>query len=137
MLRTDHSSTSRQPAAPRFHSVSRSGIRRPHRRHPYAHHIRSLSGAIRRLIAELDLSECLRVLRPGGRMLLSTHGVFPYHPDPVDLWRWTCEGLRREVEQVGFEVVRFEGVIGMAATGLQLLQDSISYRMSDRWISWL
>src|SRR5436305_1545193 len=65
MLRTDHSSTSRQPAAPRFHSVSRSGIRRPHRRHPYAHHIRSLSGAIRRLIAELDLAEGGRVLDYG------------------------------------------------------------------------
>ncbi len=42
----------------------------------------------------LYLSECFRVLRPGGQLLLSTHGVFPYHPDPVDLWRWTCEGLR-------------------------------------------
>ena len=42
----------------------------------------------------LYLAECSRVLRPGGRMLLSTHGIFVYHPDPVDLWRWTCEGLR-------------------------------------------
>lgn len=79
------------------------------------------------------LAECLRLLRPGGRLLLSTHGVFPYHPDPSDLWRWTCEGLRSEVEGVGFEIVRFEGVIGLAATGLQLLQDAISYRIPTRW----
>jgi SAM-dependent methyltransferase len=210
MSRTDLSSIPRERPAPSFHRVSRSGIRRPHPRHPYGHHIRSLTNALRRLIDELNLphggrvldygcadmpyrsflpggaeyvgadlegneaatviirpdgtlpvadrsvdavlstqvlehvqdpcvylSECFRVLRPGGRMLLSTHGVFPYHPDPVDLWRWTCEGLRQEVHSVGFEVVHFEGVIGVAAAGLQLLQDAISYRLSDRWIAWL
>jgi SAM-dependent methyltransferase len=74
------------------------------------------------------LAECFRVLRPDGRMLLSTHGTFSYHPDPVDYWRWTCAGLRRIVAAEGFEVERFEGIIGMGATGLQLFQESIYYR---------
>ena len=34
-------------------------------------------------------AERFRVLRPGGRLLLSTHGIFVYHPDPDDYWRWT------------------------------------------------
>jgi SAM-dependent methyltransferase len=39
--------------------------------------------------------ELRRVVRPGGRVLLSTHGVYPLHPNPDDLWRWTHQGLER------------------------------------------
>jgi SAM-dependent methyltransferase len=77
---------------------------------------------------QLYLAESFRVLRPQGRMLLSTHGTFSYHPDPVDYWRWTCAGLRRIVAAEGFVVERFEGIVGMGATGLQLFQESIYYR---------
>ena len=79
---------------------------------------------------DLYLGECWRVLRPGGRMLLSTHGIMVHHPDPVDYWRWTCEGLRRVVSSAGFEVERFEGIMGLAATGIQLVQDGIWWRVA-------
>jgi SAM-dependent methyltransferase len=39
--------------------------------------------------------ELRRVVRPGGRVLLSTHGIYPFHPNPDDLWRWTHDGLDR------------------------------------------
>jgi SAM-dependent methyltransferase len=39
--------------------------------------------------------ELHRVVRPGGRVLLTTHGVYPFHPNPDDLWRWTHQGLER------------------------------------------
>ncbi len=44
------------------------------------------------------LKEIARVLKPGGRVLLSTHGTFIYHPHPTDFWRWTQEGLRKVFE---------------------------------------
>lgn len=43
----------------------------------------------------VTLKEIARVLKPGGRVLLSTHGTFIYHPHPTDFWRWTQEGLRK------------------------------------------
>ena len=75
------------------------------------------------------LAECERVLRPGGRVLLTTHGLMVYHPDPVDYWRWTCAGLRRQIEAAGFTIVHFEGIMGLTATGLQLVQDAWYWRI--------
>jgi len=80
----------------------------------------------------LYLAECARVLRPGGKLLLSTHGIMVYHRDPVDYWRWTGEGLQRIVALAGLQVVRFEGVMGLAATGLQLFQDGTHQRVPRR-----
>jgi SAM-dependent methyltransferase len=75
------------------------------------------------------LAECARVLRPGGRLLLSTHGIMVFHPDPHDWWRWTTQGLDRVVRDAGLEVEHFEGVMGLAATGLQLTQDALYWRI--------
>jgi SAM-dependent methyltransferase len=47
------------------------------------------------------ISELWRVTAPGGRLLLSTHGVQVYHPSPVDYWRWTHVGLHKVVSENG------------------------------------
>ena len=61
------------------------------------------------------LGEARRALRPDGRLLLSTHGTWLYHPHPTDYRRWTAEGLQREVEQRGFRLARMEPVVGPLA----------------------
>src|SRR5438309_6241751 len=45
------------------------------------------------------LAEAYRVLKPGGHLLLSTHGLFEDHACPYDYWRWTAYGLHELVEQ--------------------------------------
>jgi len=45
--------------------------------------------------------ELRRVVAPGGRVLVSTHGVQVYHPNPDDFWRWTHAGLGRLFRENG------------------------------------
>lgn len=78
------------------------------------------------------LGECSRLLGGGGLLILSTHGYWPYHPSPTDYWRWTGAGLRKILEESGFEVVRVVGIMGLAATAVQLFQDSLKRRV-PRW----
>lgn len=54
---------------------------------------------------KLYLQEIRRLLKPQGCLLLSTHGTFQDHPCPKDYWRWTGQGLRRELENAGFEIM--------------------------------
>jgi SAM-dependent methyltransferase len=75
------------------------------------------------------LQEALRILKPGGSMICSTHGYWFYHPTPNDYWRWTSAGLRRTIEMEGFKITSFFGIMGLAASGLQLFQDSICVKL--------
>ena len=50
------------------------------------------------------LSECRRLLRPGGKLLLTTHGTYEDHLCPSDYFRWTADGLRLVLGNAGFKV---------------------------------
>ncbi len=50
------------------------------------------------------LEECLRILKPGGTALITTHGMFEEHGCPHDYTRWTSAGIERLARQAGFEV---------------------------------
>lgn len=75
------------------------------------------------------LAECARVLKPGGTLMLSTHGLMYYHRDPEDYWRWTSSGLVRVVESANFSVTACHGVLGLAAASVQLFQDATQHRV--------
>lgn len=53
---------------------------------------------------ERYLRECFRILRPAGRLLLTTHGMIEEHGCPHDYYRWTGRGLEVLVSDCGFSV---------------------------------
>jgi SAM-dependent methyltransferase len=61
------------------------------------------------------LATLRRVLRKEGRLFLSTHGVWPYHPHPTDYWRWTREGLLTILADAGFQPRKVSALCGPAA----------------------
>lgn len=75
------------------------------------------------------LRESWRVLRANGSLILSTHGIWPYHPDPTDFWRWTIDGLQLEIRRAGFEILLVQSVFGMESVALQLWQDATHERL--------
>ena len=66
--------------------------------------------------------ELRRIVRPGGRVLASTHGTSVYHPSPLDLWRWTQPGLEKLfIDNADWSSVSVEPAQGTAATTAMLL----------------
>ena len=80
------------------------------------------------------LAEAWKALKPGGTLILSTHGVWVYHPSPLDLWRWTADGLRSTVAAQGFQVEDIRGVMGLLPMSIQLCQDALRTRLPS-WIN--
>ena len=66
------------------------------------------------------LGECHRILKPGGWLLLSTHGTWLYHAHPTDFRRWTRDGLLEELRDRQFVVDRVESVVGPLAWTTQI-----------------
>ena len=77
----------------------------------------------------LYLREAFRVLKSGGSLIVSTHGIWPYHPDPTDFWRWTIDGLQREIRLAGFQISVVKSVFGPESVALQLWQDATYERL--------
>lgn len=87
------------------------------------------------------LEEIQRVLAPGGVALISTHGVFLYHPDPPesdrDYWRWTHSGLLRIVGESGdwdsVKIVSQGNVIACLGYIAAQFADEFGQKMPGRW----
>jgi SAM-dependent methyltransferase len=78
------------------------------------------------------LAECHRLLRPGGSLVVSTHGIMYYHRDPEDYWRWTRAGLQKVLEEHGLRVDRMRGVLALAPAALQIFQDGTMWKVPRR-----
>lgn len=50
------------------------------------------------------LSEAVRIVRPGGSVIIIVPFLFPIHPDPHDFWRFSRETLEKECERAGLSI---------------------------------
>lgn len=65
--------------------------------------------------------EALRVLKPGGRLIISVPFLYPSHDTPHDFRRYTKYGLKSILEQAGFRVISCRSSGNSAIVSLQLL----------------
>ena len=81
-----------------------------------------LSSQVLEHVKDVDqyMEECRRLLKPGGVLLLSTHGTWQFHASPYDYNRWTCMGLQYLIERSGFEVIDYKPILGQLAVTSQL-----------------
>jgi SAM-dependent methyltransferase len=77
------------------------------------------------------LSEASRVLKPNGRLILSTHGLFEEHACPYDFFRWTADGLRAVVECNGFTIDSLARVTAGPRAAFHLMQSALSQGILD------
>ncbi len=54
--------------------------------------------------AEAVVSEIVRILKPGGRLIITIPFLYPTHEAPYDFWRTTHWGLRSVLTRHGLEV---------------------------------
>lgn len=81
------------------------------------------------------LAEVLRVLKPGGVFICTTHGVFPDHGCPYDFQRWTVDGLVRDVESAGLEVFDARRMTGNGRALVVFLNSTISLLRAQSFLA--
>lgn len=74
------------------------------------------------------LADCSRLLRPGGRLIISAPMHWRHHEVPYDYWRFTKYGLRKSLEQAGFAILNLQPCGGVYALLGQVFLDHRSTR---------
>jgi SAM-dependent methyltransferase len=77
--------------------------------------------------------ELYRIVKPGGLVHIDVPFIQGYHPDPVDYWRFTLEGLRllcREFEEVASGVY-----IGPSCGVVWVVREWVNGWTSNRYVS--
>ena len=85
---------------------------------------------------ELALRECLRVLKPEGKVIYSVPFIWHLHEEPRDFYRFSKYGLKYLFEKAGFEVIEIEALSGFWVTFGQLLVYNL-HRLNRPPLSWV
>lgn len=81
------------------------------------------------------IREFHRVLKAGGRILLTEGFMDPLHDEPNDFWRFTPHSLKRLFEEGGFTLVSLEKIGGYKSVRAQLQTRYVieKYKLYSAW----
>lgn len=78
---------------------------------------------------EKIIKEAHRVLRPGGKLIVTVPFLQEVHADPYDFRRYTSYGLKLLLNKLGFKVLRMKNDYGALNTIEYLLLGSMVWRL--------
>ncbi|MFZ1987940.1 MAG: class I SAM-dependent methyltransferase [Minisyncoccia bacterium] len=80
------------------------------------------------------LSECARVLRPGGTLVIVVPFLFPYHPSPNDFHRYTAPALSLAIFKAGLKDISITTLgSGLFSAGWLMLERLLPQFLSPLW----
>ena len=82
---------------------------------------------------ESTLSEICRVLKPGGKLLLSVPFMWEEHGHPNDFRRYTLEGIRSVLKYNGFDIISTEKTSRSVKTITQLISSRVYNRIQSKY----
>ena len=92
------------------------------------------------LVADFSsyLKECKRLLKKDGKMLITTHGNWTYHPaSGGDYYRFTQDGLRLILDDAGFVIEEMGPIVGTLGQGLHIRQLVFNHWLRKIRCGWL
>ena len=77
------------------------------------------------------------MLKPGGRLICTTHGMYEEHGCPYDYQRWTLNGLKRDLQRAGFAIEKGVKITAGPRSGLFFFDRGVTRTPAKDVFTWL